>query len=87
MNFFQKKCEHFTDENVREAFIIICADEMLIKKEVPDYKRIVNVLNKTIAEVSVNSVTEQFDQLSQSSSSCEGKKSRNILNHLRKPKI
>lgn len=56
----QEKCKHFKNPKVREAFEVICADEMLSNKHFPNYDLIIDILDNAISDVRKNSESVQF---------------------------
>lgn len=57
----QKKCKHFKDPIVEEAFEIVCVDEMISQKSIPDYMRIINALSEAINQINEDYVPLKFE--------------------------
>lgn len=65
---FQEKCEYFKNDDVRTAFDVV-SDEMISEKEVPNFKRMVDVLAEAIEKVNEGPNPPQFEWLQQNTSS------------------
>lgn len=61
--FPQNKCKHFTDDSVQRAFRVACVDEMISGNKSPDYKKIINVLTESMADVSKKTGQARFEWL------------------------
>lgn len=65
---FQEKCKHFKNEHVYEAMKLICAEELISKKPVPNYKRIIDALTEAIDKVKGSLDPPRFEWLTDESS-------------------
>lgn len=57
------KCTHFKNDSVRKVFKLVCVDELLSGKKVPDYERIINGVTNAIAKIMRNSKIAEFEWL------------------------
>lgn len=58
-----EKCSHFDNEHVRNVFKLVCVDELLSGKKVPNYERIISEVTNAIAQIKGKSRIAEFEWL------------------------
>lgn len=67
--YFQEKCKHYTDKDVKSPIEYVCTKEIISGRKIPNYDEIIKKFNEAINKVERKTGQFEFEWLQHGSSS------------------